>query len=131
MKFKRGIPKQLKFQDLEERAITLAGGHINYTNTDVLEGILNAATYGSQTSQYSYGIGSNPGSSNYYRLTFTGNDRNSRAMTIICRKCLFASNGNIFGKSESGHYMMNFNVDVTADGFYPETADMIQIIRAS
>ena len=76
-------------------------------------------------------IGSDPDVNKFYRMTFVTTDRNSRTNYTICRKCQFESTGDVFGAAESGHKMMNFTIDVNADGFYPDDADMIQIIRTN
>jgi hypothetical protein len=130
MKFKYGQPKAMKFQDLDEREATISGGHVSWTNTDVIEAIFNADTYGSQTSQFSYGVGHDPDTDKFYRLTFTNKDRNNRDITIVCRKCQFELTGNIFTDAESGHKMAGFTATLIADNFYPEDADLVQIIRA-
>lgn len=130
MKFKYGSPKALKFKDLDEREGQVTGGHINFVNEDVMESLTTAVNYGSQTNQYSKGLGHNPSASSFYRITFIGSDRNDRDLIVICRKCQFELTGNIWQNAESGHYMAPFTADITSDGFYPETSDMIQIIHA-
>ncbi len=130
MSYKYGMPKKLMFKDLAERAGALNGGTVNFTNEDMLSSVLNASSYGLQTSQFSFGIGSDPVTSNYYRLTFMGQDRAGRAVTIIVRKAQLALNGSLLQKAESGHYMLSFSAEIQSDGFYPDTADMMQIIRA-
>lgn len=130
MQFKYGVPKKLKFQDLMERTGQITGGHVNVANTDIVDTFFGADNYGSQTSQFAKGIGSEPDTNRFYRLVNVSTDRNSRAMTTIVRKGQFAMNGNIIGASESGHKMYNFNFDILSDEFYPATADMLQLIRA-
>lgn len=129
MKFKYSTPKKLKFKDLEEREGTIAGGHVNFENTDIIEDIFGAVTYGLQTGQYSYGVGSDPDTDRFYRLTFVGEDRTGRTIRVIVRKTQFESTGNFFQKAESGHFMAPFNADIVSDGFYPDDADMLQVVR--
>ena len=130
MQFKYGMPRKMKFQDLAERTGQLTGGHVNIANEDIVDTFFGSANYGSQTSQYAKGIGSEPDTNRFYRLVNVSSDRNGNAMTIIVRKGQFAMNGNILGASESGHKMYNFTFNILSDGFYPVTADMLQIIRA-
>ena len=130
MKFKYGVPKQLKFKDLEEREGQITGGHIGIANDDVLETLFQAELYGLQTAQVSYGVGSDPDTDKFYRLTFTNKTRDDRSVIVIARKCQFELTGNIFQDNESGYRMAPFTADLTADGFYPETVDMLQIIRS-
>ncbi len=130
MKFKYSIPKKMKFKDLEEREGTITGGHINFENTDIIEDLFGAVEYGDQSGQYSYGIGSDPDTDRFYRLTFVGTDRNNRALKVIVRKSQFEITGNFWQKAESGYFMAAFNTDITSDGFYPDDVDMIQVIRA-
>lgn len=131
MQYKYSRPRQLKFQDLNERTGQITGGHVNVDNEDVISSVFGSATYGSQTNQYAHGIGSNPDTDKFYRLTFDTDDRNGRDLLVIVRKVQLALNGNLWSNSESGHYMVPFTANIVADGFYPNTADMIQIIRAS
>jgi hypothetical protein len=130
MKFKYSTPKALKFKDLEERECQITGIHINFVNEDVMEAFTGGVNFGSQTGQYSKGIGHNPAESNFYRITFIGDDRNGRSTIVICRKCQFEMTGNIYQNAESGHYAAPFTADLTADGFYPVTSDLIQIIHS-
>lgn len=130
MKFKYSTPKALKFKDLEEREGNITGGHINFVDEDVMESLTGAVNYGSQTSQYSKGIGHNPAEASFYRLTFIGDDRNGRETIVICRKCQFELTGNIWGNAESGHFMAPFTADITSDGFYPVDVDMIQVMHS-
>jgi hypothetical protein len=130
MKFKYGIPKQTKFQDLLERAIQINGGTVNFSNEDVLSTVMNSDAYGLQTGKFSQGIGSDPDTSKYYRLAFVGNDRNGRELKIIARRVQISLNGNLFNKGESGHYMIPFSAEVLSESFYPDSADMMQIERA-
>jgi hypothetical protein len=129
MKFKYSRPKQMKFKDLEEREGTVAGGNVNFTNLDVIKSMFGAVEYGSQTGQYSVGIGSNPDTDLFYRLTFVGEDRNNRVLKIGIRECQFEITGNIFGNAESGHYMAPFVADIISDGFYPDDVNMVGIVR--
>ena len=128
-KFMYGMPKKLKFKDLEMRECTIAGGHINYTNKDVMEDMFGAVEYGLQTSQYALGVGFEPDTDKYYRLTFVTEDRYNRSTVIRARKCQFEVTGNILQTSEAGYAMAGFNIDVISDGFYPVNADMLQIYR--
>lgn len=130
MQYKYSIPRKKIFQDLLERSGEISGGNINFDNEDVLATVFNADQYGSQTNQFSYGIGSDPDTNKFYRLTFTVQDRNNRALTIIVRKVQIALNGNAFSTAESGHMMLPFLASISSDTFYPDDADMIQIIRA-
>lgn len=130
MKFKYSRPKQLKFKDLEEREGQLTGGNVNFTNKDNFETMFGAIEYGSQTDQYSVGIGSNPDTDKYYRITFIGEDRSNRVATIRIREVQFEMSGNILQNSESGHYMAPFTADLLSDAFYPDNVDMMQVIRA-
>jgi len=129
MKFKYSRPKQMKFKDLEEREGQITGGNVNFTNEDVISTMLGAVQYGSQTGQYSYAVGSNPDTDLFYRLTFVGEDRSNRVMKIRLREVQFEITGNIFQNDESGHYMAPFTADLIADGFYPEDANMLQVVR--
>ena len=129
MKFKKGTPKKLLFKDLEEREGQITGGHVNFTNKEVAETILGAAEYGSQTGQESIAIGSNPDTNLYYRLTFVGQDRDNRVLVAKARETQFEVSGNLFNKAESGHYMAPFTADIIADAFYPDTADMVGVVR--
>ncbi len=129
-KFKESVPKVLRFQDLIEREVTVVGLNINLSNIDVLSTVFGTELFGLQTAQQSIGVGSNPDISKAYRLVLNGKDRNKRALQWVIRRCQPESTGNIFGGSESGHFAANFNFSVIGDGFYPDTADLLQIIRA-
>lgn len=132
--FKYGKPRKTLWRDLEEVSGSLAGGHINWTDPDVLQSIFTAVQYGDNSPGTSYAIGSANAcgaSGNYYRLAFKTTDKNCRDIWIVVRKVQFNADGNIFGESESGLSMVNFSAMILADGFYPETADMIQIIRGA
>lgn len=129
MQFKYGMPRKKKFQDLAERNGQIIGGTVNFDNEDILATVLNADAYGKQTGQFSYGIGSDPNTNNYYRLTFVGEDREGRVVCVIVRKTQIGMNGNMFQKSEAGYFMLSFTADILADGFYPDDVDMIQVIR--
>jgi hypothetical protein len=129
MQYKYGMPKKKLFQDLVERVAEVNGGTINYENKDVQETIFGSVEFGGQTGQQSTAIGSDPGVLSSYRLAFKLADRNGRRLWIIIRKVQFGAEGNIFGKSTDGYSMSNFKGTILADTFYPENADMIQIIR--
>lgn len=129
MKFKYGTPKALKFKDMDEREGQITGGQVNYTNTDIVEAMFGGVTYGSQSSQYSYGVGHAPNTDVFYRLSFLGQDRNGRTFQVIVHKAQFEITGNILQNAESGHFMAPFTADITADGFYPEDADMLLVKR--
>jgi hypothetical protein len=129
MKFKYSRPKQMKFKDLEEREGIVTGGNVNFTNDDVITTMFGAVPYGSQTGQYSYAIGSNPDTDLFYRPTFIGEDRSNRVFVVRLREVQFEITGNIFQNAESGHHMAPFTADLIADGFYPEDANMLQVIR--
>jgi len=132
--FKFGKPRKLIWRDLEEVVASVTGGHVNWSDPDTLEAIFSAPQYGKNSTGYSYAMGSASacgGAGNYYRLAFKVKDRNCRDIWIIIRKVQFNADGNIFGESENGSTMVNFNAMVLADGFYPETADMIQVIRTT
>lgn len=130
MKFKYGQPAKMMFKDLKERAIAINGGTVNFDNEDILKAVLNVSEFGVQTSQFSYGVGSDPVTDQFYRLTFIGADRNGRAIKIQIHKVQINLNGNMFQKSEAGYYMLSFAADVIADNFYPDTADMMLVTRA-
>lgn len=130
MTFKHSIPRKTKFQDLAERTGQITGGQVTFVNEDIIFSLFGADTYGSQTSQYAYGIGSEPDTDRFYRITMLTQDRNQRALTIVCRKVQFALNGNQLGKSESGHIMVPFTANILSDDFYPAADDMIHVIRA-
>jgi hypothetical protein len=130
MKFMYGRPKALKFKDMDQREGQVVTGVVNITNEDVIQTIFQGVSYGLQTSQFSYAIGHNPSTNVFYRLALNTQDRNGRNLWIIVRKVQVELTGNIFGESESGHFMAPTTWDITADGFYPTNADMIQIIRA-
>ena len=129
MQFKYGMPKKKLFQDLAERVVEISGGNVNYEDADIQSTIFGSIEFGSQTAQQSTAIGSDPGVLSSFRLAFKLADRNGRRMWIIIRKVQFGAEGNIFGKSGDGYSMANFKGTVLADTFYPENADMIQIIR--
>jgi hypothetical protein len=130
-KFYYSSPQQLKFKDMNKREGVITGGHVNFTNENIMKDLFGGVAYGNQTSQYSIGIGSVPSTSNYFRLTFKTTDReDGRTVYIICRKCQFELTGNILQQSESGHFMAGFNADIIVDGFSPTNADMIQVIRS-
>ena len=129
MKFKYSTPKRLLFKDLEEREAQIVGGHVNFTNTDVAKTILGAVEYGSQTSQTSLAIGSEPDTDVFYRPSFIGEDRTNRVWQVRAREVQFEITGNQFGKAESGHFMAPFTADLIADTFYPTNADLVQIVR--
>lgn len=132
--FKYGKPRKLVFRDLEEVVASVTGGHVNWSDPDTLQAIFSASTYGKQTTQTAFAMGSANtcgSSAPYYRLSFKVKDRNCRDIWIIVRKVQFNAEGNIFGESESGLSMINFNAMVLADGFYPETSDLVQVIRAN
>jgi hypothetical protein len=131
MKFMYSIPKQLLFKDLESREVQIVGGHVNFTNSDVAKTILGAVEYGSQTSQTSLAVGSNPDTDLFYRMTFVGQDRSNRTWVLRTRDAQFEITGNQFGKAESGHFMAPFTADIIADQFYPNNADLFQMIRSS
>jgi hypothetical protein len=129
MKFKYSRPKQMKFKDLEERESQITGGNVNFTNEDVLQTMVGAVQYGSQTGQYSYAVGSNPDTDVFYRLTFVGEDRSNRVFKIRTREVQFELTGNILSNAESGHFMAPFTADLIADGFYPDDANLLQMVR--
>jgi hypothetical protein len=128
LEYKTSIPRKKKFQDLEERLATVTAGHINVASAEVLETIFNADLYGLQTGQVSIGIGSEPDTNKFYRLTFVNADRGGQAKITQLRKCQFKSDGNVLEKSEAGYQMLPFSADVLSDSFYPVTADMAMII---
>jgi len=128
--YKEGrIPEIEELQDLVERVVEINGGNVNYEDADIQSTIFGSIEFGSQTAQQSTAIGSDPGVLSSFRLAFKLADRNGRRMWIIIRKVQFGAEGNIFGKSGDGYSMANFKGTVLADTFYPENADMIQIIR--
>ena len=129
MQFFYNIPRKKKFQDLMSRNGTVSGGTVNFDNEDVFSAVFNSDTYGSQTGQWSHGIGSDPDTNKYYRFTFVGPDRSGRDVIIRIRKLQLSLNGNLFSKAESGHFMLPFTGDVLSDEFYPDIADMMQVIR--
>ena len=129
-KFKYSTPRKLRRKDLLERVGTMTGGVANFTNKDVFNSILNSDPYGKQVGQFSEGVGFDPDTNKFYRVTLTGNDVTNRLVTIRIRKAQFESTGNIRSASESGHFMLPFNLDFVVDSFYPVTADLLQIIRA-
>jgi len=130
MKFMYGRPKAMKFKDLDQREGQITTGIVNVTNEDVIQTIFQAVQYGDQTSQFAYGVGHDPDTDVFYRLSMNTKDRSGRNLWIIARKTQVELTGNIFGEAESGHFMAPTTWDLTADGFYPENADMLQIIRA-
>jgi hypothetical protein len=129
MKFKYGQPRALKFKDLQEREGKITGGFVNWTNTDVIAALFGGVAYGSQSAKYRYGVGHAPDTDVFYRLTFIGEDRNNRVFRIVVHKVQFESSGNLLSAAESGHKMAPFTVDITADSFFPENADMMLIER--
>jgi hypothetical protein len=129
MKFKYSIPKRMLFKDLEEREAQIVGGQVNFSGADVLQTIFGAVSYGSQSSQTSYAIGSDPDTDLFYRITFIGEDRNNRVWQVRTRDVQFEINGNMFNKAESGHFMAPFTIDLIADTFYPINANLLQIVR--
>lgn len=129
-KFKESVPKKLRFQDLIEQEINLGGGNINLSNVDVLSTIFGAEVFGLQTAQSAVALGSNADISTAYRLVLNGKDREGRALTWIARRGQPEASGDIFGGSESGHFLANFKFSLIADGFYPDTADLLGIERA-
>lgn len=130
-KFKESVPKKLRFQDLIEQEINLAGGNINLSNIDVLSTIFGAELFGLQAGQQSVSLGSNANISKFYRLVLNGKDRFGRGLTWIARRGQPESSGDVFGGSESGHFLANFKFSLIADGFYPDTADLLGIERAN
>jgi len=130
--FKYGLPRKKKFSDLEEREAKLTGGIINWSNEDWLQAILGATQYGKQTDQFSYGIGvpACGSTENLYRMAFKLQDRNCRTIWLILRQLEFLANGNLLGKSADGYAMMKADADLFYDGFYPDTAALLQIIRS-
>ena len=130
MKFMYGRPKAMKFKDLDQREGQVTFGSVNITNEDIIQSIFQGTQYGDQTSQFSYGVGHDPDTDTFFRLALNTKDRSGRNMWILCRKTQVELTGNIFGEAESGHFMAPTTWDLTADGFYPETVDMLQIIRA-
>jgi hypothetical protein len=130
MKFMYGRPKAMKFKDLDMREGQVNFGSVNITNEDIIQTIFQGVSYGNQTNQFSYGVGHDPDTDVFFRLALSTQDRNGRQLWIICRKTQVELTGNIFGEAESGHFMAPTTWDLTADGFYPENADMLQITRA-
>ena len=63
-------------------------------------------------------------------MTFVSEDREGRSTVVIVRKTQLALNGNMMSQAESGHMMIPFTAEILSDEFYPDTADMMQIIRA-
>lgn len=129
MQFKYSRPRKLIRQDLLERVGEVTGGNANFSNTDVLQTIFGSDEYGSQTGQFSHGIGSDPDTNKFYRLIFSGQDVTGRDMDSIVRKSQFSLNGNLFSNAESGHFMAPFTASIVSDSFYPDGADMMQVIR--
>jgi hypothetical protein len=130
MKFMYGRPKAMKFKDLDQREGQINAGIVNITNEDIIQTLFQGIEYGDQTSQFSYGVGHDPDTDVFFRLSMNTQDRSGRNLWIIARKCQVELTGNIYGEAESGHFMAPSTWDLTADGFYPENADMLQIIRA-
>jgi len=130
MQYNYSIPQKRLFQDLKARVGELVGGSVDIMNEDVFDTIMGSSNYGSQTSQWSKGVGSDPDLDRFYRITLLGEDRTSRQYQIILRKCQISVQGSLLGSAESGHKMAGFKFDVLSDGFYPDTDDMIQVIRA-
>ncbi len=127
-KFKYSVPRTMKFKDLLERSVTISGGVIQVAKKDIMTTVFNASEYGDNTGgAFSLGIGSNP-TSQTFRIWAVGENRNKDALIKCYRYCQFESTGAIEGSSESGHKMINYMIDCLSDGFYPETADFIQII---
>ena len=131
MQYKFSVPVKMLFQDLKERVGELNGGTISIMNEDVISTILGSDQFGSQTSQWSQGIGSNPDMNRNYRVTLLGVDRVNRQYQIILRKTQISVQGSLLGSSEAGYKMAGFKFNILSDGFYTDTSDMVQIIRAN
>ena len=125
-KFKYSVPRSLKFKDLLERQTVLSGGDINIASKDVLQTLFGAAEYGlNDSTNFSLGIGSNPGSSPAYRIWLVGTDRNGGNLIWRLNQGQFESTGSVLGDAESGHKLANFTIDALSDGFYPADSDMV------
>ena len=130
MEFIYNTPGKKIFTDLKMRTATIEGGNIDVSNKDVLQTIMGADEYGSQTGQYALGIGSDPDFNRYYKVTMLTTDRKNRPLQIIANKTQPSITGAINEKAESGHSKASFKFEILADGFYPDNADMIRIKRA-
>jgi hypothetical protein len=131
--FQYGQPKKKIRRDIDMVEGSVKGGTVNWTNEDILTAVLNATKYGKNTAGYtSYTIGTG-GTCNaqgtYYRITFVNTDVNCRTVYVICRKVQFNLDGNLLAESADGYSMANFNAELLSDGFYPASADMIQVKR--
>lgn len=128
-KFKYSVPRSLKFKDLLERQVILTGGSVNIANEDILKTVFGAVDYGlNDSTNFSLGIGSNPGAVSSFRIWMVGTDRNGGNLIWMVRKGQFESTGSVLGDSESGHKILNFNIDGIADSLYPVNADMVQVL---
>lgn len=130
MEFIYNTPGKKIFTDLKMRTATIEGGNVDVSNKDVLQTIMGADEYGSQTGQFALGIGSDPDFNRYYKVTMLTTDRNNRALQIVCSKTQPSVTGSVNEKAESGHSKASFKFEILSDGFYPDNADMIRIIRA-
>jgi len=131
MQFMYSIPQKKLFQDLKGRVGEIVGGTVNgITNEDVLSTLLGSDQFGSQTGQFSQGVGSDPDLDKFFRTTLLGEDRTSRQYQIIARKTQISVQGALLGSAESGHTLSSFKFDILAGSFYPDASDMLQIIRA-
>lgn len=131
MQYKYNIPVKMLFQDLKERVGELNGGTISIMNEDVISTVLGSTQYGSQTGQWSQGVGSNADLNRNYRVTLLGLDRVKRPYQMILRKTQISVTGSLLGSSEAGYKMSSFKFNILSDTFYPDTADMVQMIRSN
>jgi len=130
MKYKYSQPAKTIRTDLKERVGTIEGATMNTTNEDMIAALFGADQYGSQTSQFAYGVGSNPSFNKFYRITFVTRDVTGRVLNTIVRRSQLFLNGGMFKPYQDGHLGTPFKGEVISDLFYPEGADMVWIQRA-
>jgi hypothetical protein len=128
--YKYKIPRQTKVTALIERVGEVSGGQVDIGNEDVAKALFGAVEYGSQTNQYSLGVGSNPDLNKFYRMTLTNNDITGRLTTRIIHQIQFTMNGNIFEASESSFHMNPFTANILSMSAYPEDTDLMITKRA-
>lgn len=131
MVHKYSSPAKKRRQDLKERSITVQGGVVNVVNDDVFEMLFASSNYGLQTGYKSQGVGSNNDFNRFYRFTFESQDVTGRDEKIIVHQVQVSLNGNFFSKSASGHMMLPLKGEVLADGFYPETANLLMRVSTN
>lgn len=125
-----GIPQSLKFRDLTKRSFNVTGGNLMVANKDVVQALYNSVNYGSQTGQWSQGIGFTPSEKPYYRMTVVNSDKNNRDYIVQFRKGQFSLNG-AFDFYSTVHKVLPYSFMLFSDGFYPADADAILISRSN